>query len=155
LTPGKPLAERIEQHHNREPDGINAQQAKAVSAWLVGREWAKQPAGLRPARPCEHHRHRVDNGDMNDIIEEWNTAESRNPFRQPAACVLDRSQQQQLRPDRHGQIQQRWRVFFAVDKGQEGGDGAGLRAPGRGIAVDIGRTQQHESDHHRATQSHE
>lgn len=56
--------------------------------------------------------------DVDDVVEEGNLSEYGEKPRERAVCVLEGSEQDQRRPQRHHEIEQRWGILLAIEEGE-------------------------------------
>ena len=102
----------------------------------------------KPGRDGE----RVDQIDVHDIEEERHLPEHREHTREPASRMLEGGEQHQGRAERHHQIEQRRRIFLAIEEGQHGRQPSRLHGPRRGIAIEIAGAEQDETERDRRAQ---
>src|SRR5215510_7171945 len=82
---------------------------------------------------------------MHHIEEEWNVPKCGEPARDNAVRPLELAEQEESGPERHHQKEQRWRIFFAVDEGQERAEPCALSGPPYRIAIEVEGPQHDEA----------
>src|ERR1043166_438416 len=148
LQPCEPLAGEVKQRYGNRENEIEQSQTPAITRWNFGwshRVVAEEPGErLRRANQGHEQSEPVNQGNVEQIVEQRHAAEDREPVDPPAPGPLEQWEERNDRTQRHEQERQRRGIFVRGEKAERP-----LGVPGARIAIEV-EGPEHQEEQHRS-----